>query len=136
MADSKWAMNTEDTLVALCKREMTLQYKSTYSSLVITQDEEADGTPKFPTFLVRQVSFSEEGRDIEGNKINAIRPTYQVTITYKGDRSKLVDMATAAVLFYKSKRFSVSNAAYSISNNIRTAVFRATRVIGSGDRLN
>ena len=136
MATEAWAMKIEDTLFNLFKHEMNLKYKSTYSSITITQDEEMDGTAKFPTFLVRQVSFSEEGRDIEGNKINAIRPTYQVTITYKGDRSKLVDMATAAVLFYKSKRFSVSNVAYSISNNIRTAVFRATRVIGSGDRLN
>ena len=136
MADSAWAMKTEDTLFTLFKREMTLQYKSTYSSLVITQDEEADGTPKFPTFLVRQVSFLEEGQDVEGNTINAIRPTYQVTITFKGKRDELVDMATAAVLFYKSKRFSVSNVVYTRSNKIRTATFRATRVIGSGDRFN
>ena len=136
MANEAWAMKTEDTLFTLFKREMTLQYKSTYSSLVITQDEEADGTPKFPTFLVRQVSFLEEGQDVEGNTINAIRPTYQVTITFKGKRDELVDMATAAVLFYKSKRFSVSNVVYTISNKIRTATFRATRVIGSGDRFN
>ena len=136
MANEAWAMQIEDTLFSLFKREMNLKYKSTYSSITITQDEEADGTPKFPTFLVRQVSFLEEGQDVEGNTINAIRPTYQVTITFKGKRDELVDMATATVLFYKSKRFSVSNVVYTISNKIRTATFRATRVIGSGDRFN
>ena len=132
MANEAWAMQIEDTLFSLFKREMNLKYKSTYSSITITQDEEADGTPKFPTFLVRQVSFLEEGQDVEGNTINAIRPTYQVTITFKGKRDELVDMATAAVLFYKS----VANGVYTISNKIRTATFRATRVIGSGDRFN
>ena len=136
MANEAWAMQIEDTLFSLFKREMNLKYKSEYSSITITQDEEADGTPKVPTFLVRQVSFLEEGQDVEGNTINAIRPTYQVTITFKGKRDELVDMATAAVLFYKSKRFSVSNVVYTISNKIRTATFRATRVIGSGDRFN
>ena len=132
MADSTWAIKTEDTLFGLFKHEMNLQFKSTYASLVITQDEEASVTAKFPTILVRQVSFSEAGRDIEGNTINAIIPTYQITITFKGDRDKLVNLTASAVNFYKSKRFEVSNVVYQISNGIRTAIFRATRTIGSG----
>lgn len=136
MANEAWAMKIEDTLFNLFKHEMNLKYKATYKDTTITQDEEADGTPKFPTFLVRQIGVTEEGQDIAGKTINAIRPTYQITITYKGDRKVIVDMATTAVLFYKSKRFTVSNVVYTISNKIRTATFRATRIIGSGDILN
>jgi hypothetical protein len=118
---------------------MKLAYGSKYKNLYITQDEAITGTPKFPTVLMRQIGAVEAGKDIAGDTINAIRPTFQVTINYQGesqsDREALVNMTATAINFFKWKRFEISNPVYTITNKIRTATFRATRTIGSLDPL-
>lgn len=52
---------------------------------------------------MRQIGAVEAGKDIAGDTINAIRPTFQVTINYQGesqsDREALVNMTATAINF-------------------------------------
>lgn len=139
MIDNSWALRLPDQIFNMFSHEMKLAYGSKYKNLYITQDEAVTGTPKFPTVLMRQIGAVEVGQDIAGDTINAIRPTFQITINYQGesqaDREALVNMTATAINFFKWKRFEISNPVYTITNKIRTATFRATRTIGSLDPL-
>lgn len=139
MIDNSWALRLQDQLFNMFSHEMKLTYGNTYSDLYITQDETVTGTPKFPTVLMRQIGATEVGQDLSGERINAVRPTFQITINYQGekaeDRTALVDMTITSINFFKWKRFEVSNPAYTITNKIRTATFRASRLFGATDSL-
>ena len=99
---NSWALDFEDTVYRLLKVYM----ESKESGIKVTQDDESNGTPVFPTLLIQQIGFTEAGRDTESYFINAIRPTFQITITNKGKREKIKDIAEYAVSFFKSKNFS------------------------------
>ena len=128
---NSWALDFEDTLCSLLKSYM----ESQVSGIKVTQDEESVGTPTFPTLLVKQIGGTETGRTNEAKTINAIRPTFQITITNKGSRKATKDIAAYAVSFFKQQMFEVSNVISTISKQVRTVTFRATRVIGNIEHL-
>ena len=127
---NSWALDFEDTLYSLLKSYM----ESKVSGIKVTQDEESVGTPTFPTLLVKQIGGTEAGRTNEAKTINAIRPTFQITIN-KGTRKATKDIAAYAVSFFKQQMFEVSNVISTISKQVRTVTFRATRVIGNVEHL-
>lgn len=90
---NSWALDFEDTLCSLLKSYMESKVKG----IKVTQDEESGGTATFPTLLVRQIGGTEAGRTNEAKTINAIRPTFQITITNKGSRKATKDIAAYAV---------------------------------------
>ena len=128
---NSWALDFEDTLCSLLKVYM----ESEENGIKVTQDDESNGTPVFPTLLIQQIGFTEAGRDTESYVINAIRPTFQIKITNKGRREKIKDIAECAVSFFKSKNFDVSNVVFTISKQVRTATFRVSRIIGAHENL-
>ena len=128
---NSWALDFEDTLCSLLKSYMGSKVKG----IKVTQDEESGGTATFPTLLVKQIGGIEAGRTNEAKTINAIRPTFQITITNKGKREDINDIAIHAVSFFKQQSFEVSNVITTISKQVRTATFRATRVIGNVEHL-
>ena len=128
---NSWALDFEDTVYRLLKVYM----ESKEIGIKVTQDEESNGTPVFPTLLIQQIGFTEAGRDTESYFINAIRPTFQITITNKGSRKATKDIAAYAVSFFKQQMFEVSNVIPTISKQVRTVTFRATRVIGNIEHL-
>lgn len=96
---NSWALDFEDTLCSLLKSYM----ESKVRGIKVTQDEESGGTATFPTLLVRQIGGTEAGRTNEAKTINAIRPTFQITITNKGSRKATKDIAAYAVSFLNNK---------------------------------
>ena len=128
---NSWALDFEDTLYSLLKSYM----ESKVSGIKVTQDEESSGTATFPTLLVKQIGGTEAGRTNEAKTINAIRPTFQITITNKGKREGINGIAVHAVSFFKQQMFEVSNIVSTISKQVRTVTFRATRVIGNIEHL-
>ena len=128
---NSWAIGFEDTLCSLLKSYM----ESKVSGIKVTQDEESVGTPTFPTLLVKQIGGTEAGRTNEAKTINAIRPTFQITITNKGKREDINRIAVHAVSFFNQQMFEVSNIVSTISKQVRTVTIRATRVIGNVEHL-
>ena len=128
---NSWALDFEDTLCSLLKSYM----ESKVRGIKVTQDEESSGTATFPTLLVKQIGGTEAGRTNEAKTINAIRPTFQITITNKGKIEDINGIAVNAVSFFKQQMFEVSNIVSTISKQVRTVTFRATRVIGNVEHL-
>lgn len=132
---SSWALEFKNTLYSLFSYNLKKEYGTKYKNLNITQDEELEGVAVFPTVLFQQISFTEVGKTLDGQLINAIRPIFQITITFKGNRSDLENIAAYAVLFFKDKRFEVTSIVYGISKKVRSATFRVSRVVAANDRL-
>lgn len=132
---SSWALEFKNTLYSLFSYNLKKEYGTKYKNLNMTQDEELEGVAVFPTVLFQQISFTEVGKTLDGQLINAIRPIFQITITFKGNRSDLENIAAYAVLFFKDKRFEVTGIVYGISNKVRSATFRVSRVVAANDRL-
>lgn len=132
---SSWALEFKNTLYSLFSYNLKKEYGTKYKNLNITQDEELEGVAVFPTVLFQQISFTEVGKTLDGQLINAIRPIFQITITFKGNRSDLENIAAYAVLFFKDKRFEVTSIVYGISNKVRSATFRVSRIVAANDRL-
>ena len=128
---NSWSLDFEDTLYSLLKSYMGSKVKG----IKVTQDEESSGTATFPTLLVRQIGGTEKRKKNEEKKINEISPTFQITITNKGTRKATKDIAAYAVSFFKQQMFEVSNIVSTISKQVRTVTFRATRVIGNIEHL-
>ena len=128
---NSWAIGFEDTVYRLLKVYM----ESKVRGIKVTQDEESSGTATFPTLLVKQIGGTEAGRTNEAKTINAIRLTFQITITNKGKREEIEGIALHAVSFFKQQMFEVSNVISTISKQVRTVTFRATRVIGNVEHL-
>lgn len=134
--NNMWAMDFETTIFTMFSFFLRKHFSEKYTDMNITQDEEQDGNPIFPTILLRQMPMSETGKDIEGTSINAIRTTMQVNITYKGKKQNLKELTSYSVLFFKKYGFEISNVFYSVSNDIRASTFRAKRIVGASDILN
>ena len=98
---NSWALDFEDTVYRLLKVYM----ESKESGIKVTQDEESVGTPTFPTLLVKQIGGTEAGRTNESNTINAIRPTFQITITNKGKRENIIPDFTYGMEFAGTREF-------------------------------
>ena len=139
MIDNSWALRLQDQLFNMFSHEMKLAYGNKYKNLYLTQDEAVTGTPKFPTVLMKQIGFKEAGKDLLRNSINAGTLTIQITINYQGekkeDREALVNMTATAINFFEWKGFEVKDPVLTITNKIRTATFRASRLFGSMDPL-
>ena len=99
--NNMWAMDFETTIFTMFSFFLRKHFSEKYPDMNITQDEEQDGNPIFPTILLRQMPMSETGKDIEGTSINAIRTTMQVNITYKGKKQNLKELTSYSVLFFK-----------------------------------
>ena len=132
---SLWALEFKNTLYSLFSYNLKKEYGTKYKNLNITQDEDLEGVAVFPTVVFQQIACTEVGKTLDGQLINAIRPIFQITITFKGNRSDLENIAAYAVLFFKDKRFEVTSIVYGISNKVRSATFRVSRVVAANDRL-
>ena len=128
---NSWPIGFEDTLCSLLKKYM----ESKVSGIKVTQDEESVGTPTFPTLLVKQIGGTEAGRTNEAKTINAIRPTFQITITNKGKREEIEGIALHAVSFFKQQMFEVSTVISTISKQVRKVTLLTNRVIGNIEHL-
>ena len=132
---NQWAFDLETAIFSMFKIYYEKKFKEKYPDLFVTSDEEQDGKAVFPTVLLQQIGFVEAGQDLEGISINGLRPTFQITISYKGSKNNIRNLAAHAAIFFKDKSFTVSDVIYTISDKIRTATFRATRIVGSNDNL-
>ena len=133
--DNEWAYDVETSIYTMFKIYYENLFADDYSNLFITTDEEQSGTAVFPTVLIQQLGFAEVGRDLDGTGINGIRPTFQITISHNGTKAEIKKLTVYAAEFFKEKRFDVSNLIYTVSDKVRTGVFRASRVIGANNTL-
>lgn len=129
-----------DSMVfTIIKTKMNKALSSTYPTISF-DDEPTTDEPQFPNVFFQQLEPVETGQTLQGNSINAIIDTVQITVTTNTSKSDAKKVAYAAVDALKYLRYDVVGMPfYSIQvkekSRIHTYVLRARRLVGSGDTL-
>ena len=96
--------------------------------------EVSDKVPNFPNVYIHEVGQSELGNTISNDTVHAVRSTLQIDVSTNTNKSDARIVTNACILALKRLRYSVFMLPiYQKDNNIHRFVFRARRVIGSGD---
>lgn len=96
--------------------------------------EVSDKVPDFPNVYIHEVGQSELGNTISNDTVHAVRSTLQIDVSTNTNKSDARIVTNACILALKRLRYSVFMLPiYQKDNNIHRFVFRARRVIGSGD---
>lgn len=97
-------------------------------------NEVSDNVPSFPNVYVHELEPSELGNCLENQTIHAIRDTIQIEVSTNVTKAEARTVTNACILALKRLRYSlVVGPIYRKDNNIHRFVFRARRVIASGD---
>lgn len=96
--------------------------------------EVSDKVPSFPNVYIHEVGQSELGNTISNDEVHAVRSTIQIEVSTNTNKADARNVTNACILALKRLRYSVTMLPiYQKDNNIHRFVFRARRVIGSGD---
>lgn len=96
--------------------------------------EVSDKVPSFPNVYIHEVGQSELGNTIANDTVHAVRSTLQIDVSTNTNKADARNVTNACILALKRLRYSVTMLPiYQKDNNIHRFVFRARRVIGSGD---
>ena len=97
-------------------------------------NEVSDNVPSFPNVYIHELDFSEVGNTLENKQIHAIRDTVQIDVSTNTNKADARTVTNACILALKRLRYSViMMPIYQKDNNIHRFVFRARRIVGSGD---
>lgn len=99
-------------------------------------NEITDETPSFPNVYIHELEPSEIGNDIANNKIHALRDTIQIEVSSNTSKADAKTVSNACIKAMKALRYNiVVSGVYTKTNNIHRFVFRARRIVGSGDEF-
>lgn len=127
------------TVYTILKTKVKKAMASNFPNISFS-DEPTNQDPVFPNVFFQQLQPVEQGQTLDGNNINAMLDTVQITVTTNTSKSDANKVAWACVDALKSIRYDmVMLPIYSIqtkeSTRIHTFTFRARRIVGDGDVL-
>lgn len=128
-----WISDIETKVFSKIK-ENGQELKKNFPNIFFTTENESDTPAKFPTVYLEELSGTERGRDLEGNRVNAYMATFQINISHNDKKSHVRRVMNNCMDTMKKLRFEiVGTPIYSRSEGVWTGVARFRRTIGSGD---
>jgi len=134
--DNMWYREVETKVLTILKYKLEKRLKSKYPSLNVSNQEEVNGYPKFPTVFIQMTSSDEEGADLEGDSINAINAVFYITVSTNTNKSDTNIVIDNCVDIMKSLRFSINKIPEpKKSGDIYYSTMRCKRIVGANDKL-
>lgn len=130
-----WIMDLETTLVTIIKNEFPSSLKDKNPNILFTSVNQSSDSPVFPTVYISMLPMSERGRDTEGDHINSVYATLQVDVTSNKSKRNASEIADAIIDILTKHRFSVTTPRIVANNKRYSGSIRATKLIGSNDRI-
>lgn len=111
--------------------------KKYFPEIFFTTENETDETVAvFPTVYVEELAGTEQGRDLEGRKVNVYLATFQINIAHNGKKNEVKRIMENCMETMKEMRFEIiATPIYSLNKGVWTGVARFRRVIGGEDVL-
>ena len=111
--------------------------KKYFPKIFFTTENETDETVAvFPTVYVEELAGTEQGRDLEGRKVNVYLATFQINIAHNGKKNEVKRIMENCMETMKEMRFEIiATPIYSLNKGVWTGVARFRRVIGGEDVL-
>lgn len=142
MVDNTWAYEIETKVLGLINsyaiprlKKLDIFKTTRFTNAVTNEESRLSGTI-FPTIYVHELAGSEQGKDLEGQSINAVLETFQIdciTNTKQSDAKQIMRVVSDVM---KELRFEiVSMPEFKSQDKVYRSTARFRRVIGRNDRL-
>lgn len=142
MVDNTWAYEIETKVLGLINsyaiprlKKLDIFKTTRFTNAVTNEESRLSGTI-FPTIYVHELAGVEQGKDLEGQSINAVLETFQIdciTNTKQSDAKQIMRVVSDVM---KELRFEiVSMPEFKSQDKVYRSTTRFRRVIGKNDKL-
>lgn len=100
-------LDIQETVFSRVKNKYPAKLKTKYPNTFFTTSDRVAKDPKFPTVYVHEMNGKEQGRDLDGTKINAVLSTFQIEVTDNASMSNATEVMNYVVSVMKSMRYEV-----------------------------
>lgn len=136
MAD--WTDRISSMVFTRIKNEFSSSLKTKYkmTNSNFSTVGSSDTPAVFPFVYIQLLPSAEQGKDIEGNEINAGLFTFQIEVTDNQSQTRAKDVMSEVKRIMKSMRFTVQpTPTLEDTKDTHRAIMRCNRIIGSDDIL-
>ena len=142
MVDNTWAYEIETRILGLMNsyavpriKKIKDFEKTNFSNSVTNEESRLSGTI-FPTIYVHELAGVEQGKDLEGQSINAVLETFQIDCITNTKQSDAKQIMRVVADVMKELRFEiVSMPEFKSQDKVYRSTARFRRVIGRNDRI-
>ena len=142
MVDNTWAYEIETKVLGLINsyaiprlKKLDIFETTRFTNAVTNEESRLSGTI-FPTIYVHELAGVEQGKDLDGQSINAVLATFQIdciTDTKQSDAKQIMRVVADVM---KELRFEiVSMPEFKSQDKVYRSTARFRRVIGRNDRI-
>ena len=142
MVDNTWAYEIETKVLgiinsyAIPRLKKLDIFKTTRFTNAVTNEESRLSGTIFPTIYVHELPGSEQGKDLEGQSINAVLETFQIDCITNTKQSDAKQIMRVVADVMKELRFEiVSMPEFKSQDKVYRSTARFRRVIGRNDRI-
>ena len=142
MVDNTWAYEIETKVLgiinsyAIPRLKKLDIFKTTRFTNAVTNEESRLSGTIFPTIYVHELVGLEQGKDLEGQSINAVLETFQIDCITNTKQSDAKQIMRVVADVMKELRFEiVSMPEFKSQDKVYRSTARFRRVIGRNDNL-
>jgi len=140
MADNDWVYSIESKIYTIVKTRLENSLKTTYPSMVITQQQRLNDDTSLPSVFIKMLDSPEVGADLNNLTVNAMLVTFETHITVSKDMglTGLRKIASEVLGNFKKLRFNVGMRGEITreTTDTYTIISRFNRVIGGNEEIN
>ena len=142
MVDNTWAYEIETKVLGLINsyaiprlKKLDIFKTTRFTNAVTNEESRLSGTI-FPTIYVHELVGLEQGKDLEGQSINAVLETFQIDCITNTKQSDAKQIMRVVADVMKELRFEiVSMPEFKSQDKVYRSTARFRRVIGRNDRI-
>ena len=142
MVDNTWAYEIETKVLGIIKsyaiprlKKLDIFKTTRFTNAVTNEESRLSGTI-FPTIYVHELAGVEQGKDLEGQSINAVLETFQIDCITNTKQSDAKQIMRVVADVMKELRFDiVSMPEFKSQDKVYRSTARFRRVIGRNDKL-
>ena len=142
MVDNTWAYEIETKVLGLINsyaiprlKKLDIFNTTRFTNAVTNEESRLSGTI-FPTIYVHELAGAEQGKDLDGQSINAVLETFQIDCITNTKQSDVKQIMRVVADVMKELRFEiVSMPEFKSQDKVYRSTARFRRVIGRNDRI-
>ena len=142
MVDNTWAYEIETKVLGLINsyaiprlKKLDIFNTTRFTNAVTNEESRLSGTI-FPTIYVHELVGVEQGKDLDGQSINAVLETFQIDCITNTKQSDAKQILRVVADVMKELRFEiVSMPEFKSQDKVYRSTARFRRVIGRNDKL-
>ena len=134
---NSWVFDIQDTIYSRVDAVVTAKLGSKYKDLNVTTDSHKVTNAKFPNVYLHFLAPTEVGQDLNGQDVNAIYLTVDITVTVTSAQKMEVarEVTQVVVDCMKEMRFTAYLSEFRDTDTEYNTVQRFARNIGNGETL-